>query len=362
LTIQLATEDFDRLSTVLGRHGEWQAVRSRIDFMTEVLAGSPRRGDILGQLDLDGTPRGTAVRTIERLASFGQDQPRREALGVLINRLIASLGGGDDASFLRELLERYPFTTRPVVARGLTSWRGRETGDAVAEKIIGENTLRDIYFLEVLLELATGVVRIQGPATGTGFLIADDLLMTNHHVIPSLEAAKKFAFQFNYQLDRTGKSLPIQTARALEGGLFHTSPIAPDNATADALDYTIVQLVDVPNATRHLALKPAAIGRDSRVTIIQHPGGDYKKISIQNNFVQYADAFVVQYTTSTEPGSSGSPVLNDDFVVVAIHHSGGQIAEPATQRRYLRNEGVRMSAILEDLRRSAPEIYRLVEG
>jgi len=30
--------------------------------------------------------------------------------------------------------------------------------------------------------------------------------------------------------------------------------------------------------------------RDDRVAIIQHPGGHLKKISVQNNFVAYADA------------------------------------------------------------------------
>jgi V8-like Glu-specific endopeptidase len=360
MAIQLSQDDFDRLSSVLSRHGEWQGVRSRIDFMVDVLAGSPRNVDLLGQLDLDGTPRGTAVRTVQRLMAFGQDQPGREALGVLINKLIASRGGGDDANFLRELLTRYPFTTHPVAARGMAGWHGEETDEAVAEKIIGENTLRDIYFLDVLLDLARGVVRVQGPQTGTGFLIAQDLLMTNQHVIGSAAIAKECAFQFNYQLDRTRRELPVQTARALEGGLFRTSPMAPRNATADELDYTIVQLTDVPKGARHLTLTPAAIGRESRLTIIQHPGGNYKKISMQNNFVEYADELVVQYTTSTEPGSSGSPVLNDDFEVVAIHHSGGQLTEPTTKRRYLRNEGVRMSAILDDLRRHALDIYRLV--
>jgi len=191
MAIQLSQDDFDRLAGVLSQHGEWQAVRSRIDFVIDVLAGSPRKADLPGQLDLDGAPRGTAVRTIQRLTVFGQDQPGREALGVLINKLIGSRGGGDDVNFLRELLTRYPFTTHPVAARGLAGWNGKETDEAVAEKIIGENTLRDIYVLEVLLDLARAVVRIQGPQTGTGFLIGEDLLMTNHHVISSAALAKE---------------------------------------------------------------------------------------------------------------------------------------------------------------------------
>ena len=122
------------------------------------------------------------MRTIGRLITFGQDQPGRESLGVLINKVIASLGNGDDVDFLHDLLLRYPFSTQPIATRGVSGWRGSETPDVVTEKIIGENTLRDVYFLEVLLDLARAVVRIAGSNTGTGFLIAADLLITNHHV------------------------------------------------------------------------------------------------------------------------------------------------------------------------------------
>ena len=55
-------------------------MRSRIDFVLDVLAGSPRKADLVGQLDLDGNPRGTAVRTIQRLMMFGQDRPGRGGL------------------------------------------------------------------------------------------------------------------------------------------------------------------------------------------------------------------------------------------------------------------------------------------
>lgn len=361
MAIQLSQDAFDRLVVILGQHGEWQSVRGRIDFVGDVFAGSPRKSDLLTQLDLDGTPRGTAVRVIERLTTFGQDTPGREALGLLVNKLIAYLGGGDDVEFLRELLSGYPFSTPPVAARAIGGWRGKETEQSVAEKIIGENTLRDVYMLEVLLECSRAVARIRAPRElGTGFLIASDLLMTNHHVIGSAESAKRCMFEFNYQLDRTGRALPVQTARVREGGLFATSPMGLYNASADALDYTVVQLADPPARVAPLALKPATIPCDSRLTIIQHPGGDYKKISLQNNFVEYVDEHVVQYTTSTEPGSSGSPVLSDNFNVVAIHHAGGNLSEPATKRRYLRNEGIRMAAILADLRQRAPEIFERV--
>jgi len=50
----------------------------------------------------------------------------------------------------------------------------------VHEKILGENTLRDISILELALEAAQAVVRVGLPTrVGSGFMIARDLLMTN---------------------------------------------------------------------------------------------------------------------------------------------------------------------------------------
>ena len=76
---------------------------------------------------------------------------------------------------------------------------------------------------------------------------------------------------------------------------------------------------------------------------------------MQNNFVKYANAQRVQYVTSTLPGSSGSPVFNDEWDVIALHHAGGWLPEGETSLVYFRNEGIAMRAILKDL---PPEITR----
>ncbi len=98
----------------------------------------------------------------------------------------------------------------------------------------------------------------------------------------------------------------------------------------------------MPLAERNIKVKEP-------VNIIQHPAGRAKEISLQNNFVEYIDGNVVQYVTSTFNGSSGSPVFNDEWEVVALHHAGGDISEPTTQRRYFRNEGITIGKILADL-------------
>lgn len=60
----------------------------------------------------------------------------------------------------------------------------------------------------------------------------------------------------------------------------------------------------------------------SRVNIIKHRGGMSKQICIQNNFLEYVDEKFLQYLTSILPGSSGSPVFDDNRRVVALHRSG----------------------------------------
>jgi hypothetical protein len=75
--------------------------------MDEVFAGSGRRQDILPRVDLSGQPKAAAVSSIIFLKDFGQDEPGRETLGVLINKLIASFGGGEQVEYLRKLMRRY---------------------------------------------------------------------------------------------------------------------------------------------------------------------------------------------------------------------------------------------------------------
>jgi V8-like Glu-specific endopeptidase len=98
-----------------------------------------------------------------------------------------------------------------------------------------------------------------------------------------------------------------------------------------------------------LKLKPIDIQLEDKVNIIQHPAGGPKQIAMNDNEVKYVDETVVQYITDTLPGSSGSPVFNDDWQVIALHHSGGNIPEPSTNSIHFRNEGIRIGAIIKDL-------------
>jgi hypothetical protein len=52
--------------------------------------------------------------------------------------------------------------------------------------------------------------------------------------------------------------------------------------------------------------------------------------------------------TDTMPGSSGSPVFNDMWQVIAVHHAVGRLSKGGDGRTRYVNEGVLMSAIMPD--------------
>ncbi|WP_208978683.1 hypothetical protein [Pseudovibrio denitrificans] len=48
------------------------------------------------------------------------------------------------------------------------------------------------------------------------------------------------------------------------------------------------------------------------------------------------------------PGSSGAPVLNDQWLPVALHHRS--IPHPSHRNKWIANRGIRISAILANLK------------
>jgi V8-like Glu-specific endopeptidase len=120
--------------------------------------------------------------------------------------------------------------------------------------------------------------------------------------------------------------------------------------TNEELDYTILELDDEPGREwGYLAQSRHVLEKLARVNIIQHPGGLPKQVSLQRNFVHYSDSTIVQYVTATLPGSSGSPVLDDEWRVVALHHAGGLLTDPPSGQLAFRNEGICISRVIDDL-------------
>jgi V8-like Glu-specific endopeptidase len=136
----------------------------------------------------------------------------------------------------------------------------------------------------------------------------------------------------------------MQEYQLLPSELFRSSPVTEN-------DWSVVKVAGKPSeAWGYLELKPAEVKVGDHVNIIQHPGGGPKQISFTANIVVFADESRVQYLTDTLPGSSGSPVFEISWNVVALHHSGGWLTEPNLPKAaYYRNEGIPIARIIQGL-------------
>ncbi|MFE9018802.1 trypsin-like peptidase domain-containing protein [Streptomyces sp. NPDC007808] len=340
--VERAPEDRTALIAVLKELPEFAREADRGEFVRN--AGL---APLATHVDLSGSPYVAASRLVTHALAYGRISPEHEALGRIVNELTL-LVGVEQRTLLTGILDRYGLMV-PVAAR--PEPRGTLSDRDVArfqEKIIGENTLRPVSFLAEGLRAAAAVAYVEtrvGPRSwsGTGFLVAPGLLLTNHHVIGDEEQLRGSVFRFGFEDDAEGRPRPVSEYRAAEGGLLHTSP-------GDELDYSLIAIDGQPGREwGWLSASRTAPRTGDRVNIVQHPAGQPKQVALQHNRIAYQGGDVVQYLTSTLPGSSGSPVLDDHWQVVAIHHSGGRIPEPTTGRFFYRNEGILLSSVLDHL-------------
>lgn len=202
------------------------------------------------------------------------------------------------------------------------------------------------------------------PHNGTGWLISSDLLVTNHHVV---NARKRTDGQ---QQVTDPADLQLQ-ARGSRSRFDYLSEDDPDTEEARAselvawdeqLDYAVLRLTGAPpRPFLRVATTPLAVAKDMPVAlnIIQHPGGEPKRIALRNNLAFEADDMDVRYFTDTRGGSSGSPVLTDDWTVVALHRGTRRVTDVSFQGKSTAfvNVGTQLSAIMRHLREHNPQIH-----
>lgn len=229
-----------------------------------------------------------------------------------------------------------------------------------AEKIWGDTVdFVNVSFLEKGARIARAVGRVSYPnetALGSGFLIGNGLFITNHHVIPSAEHATRLVLDFDYELDLVGNRRLV-TRFNVDPAVFITDP-----DTQDGLDYTIVAVGPLHQGTLPIetfgwsGLSDAGdkhmLGEFAN--IVQHPSGRYKEVVLRENRLVGRYDNALHYVADTEPGSSGSPVFNSEWRPIALHHWGAPwrevFGEDGTPARVDINEGIRISAIVRDLR------------
>ncbi len=201
--------------------------------------------------------------------------------------------------------------------RGLSSFQFEIPDTQTLEAVLGQTShLLKIGWLDKARAAANTVCRVvcEGNKFGTGFLAANGYVFTNNHVIASVNEAKSAHLEFDYE---EGKAAKVYQLDATD---FKTSP-------SSEFDFTRIKVVDRVDAPLRqwgfVEFEPEVIPTiGEAVTIIQHPEGQEKQIALTANQVISQMNQYLYYTTDTKGGSSGSPVFNNNWKVVAIHHAG----------------------------------------
>jgi V8-like Glu-specific endopeptidase len=200
---------------------------------------------------------------------------------------------------------------------------------------------------------------------GTGSLVTDRLLLTNHHVIRTADEAAGMAVEFRYEYDEDGGERDEDRWSLAPDEFFCTDP---------QLDYTLVAVAardGRPPGKAYGSIPlieqtgKAVIGEV--LNVIHHPAGQRKRVSLRYNRMVAEDDLWLRYESDTREGSSGAPVFNDQWEMVALHHGGVPATdddghELARDGRlwtedmgedalaYVGNEGARVSRIIRSLR------------
>lgn len=189
-----------------------------------------------------------------------------------------------------------------------------------------------VDFLEkgLLAAHAVGRVDYEGDKIGTAFLVAPDLVLTNAHVIAGIPVFEQGKVRFH-----VGKST--------EQVYYFAEQVA--QSSIDQLDFALVQLESPVADIQPLTLSTEGVWVNQPANILQYPGlaGGLMQVALRYNAIVHVDATRIYYVTDTEHGSSGSPVFNDDWRVIALHRAG--IEDDAHRPVKNANQGVPLTAI-----------------
>jgi len=232
--------------------------------------------------------------------------------------------------------------------------------EGMLEKVFGDTGFISPEKIRLGLKRCEAVGRVEettGDGVGSGFAIPGSalsaswpnnfLFVTNNHVMSTTnpDALRIANAQVTFHALRDSSGKPFTTRFA---GILRESPL-------DKLDFTVLELADQPPGLEPYPVADSlpTINSGQRLYVIGHPRGGGLMFSMQDNrLIDYGAPidFRVHYRTPTEPGSSGSPVFNGGWDLVALHHSGS-----ATMNRihgtgtYEANEGIWIQAIRKEL-------------
>jgi V8-like Glu-specific endopeptidase len=252
----------------------------------------------------------------------------------------------------------FPSSMAPVLISPDFTWDDRAEDYTQLQGLLQQRrvTFLDVGFLQKAIQQAAAVCRIelldrQDPtkrrAIGTGFLVTENRILTNYHVLAPEQGANMNAYVDRLEVSFGRFSISESERQPTQTFKLAAQPILKSSPTAD-LDYVLLQLED--RITLAENLQPARINpdyptKDTGLNILQHPAGEVMKLALSPNGITRVlqDKGLLHYISDTAGGSSGSPCYDDDWRVIALHHA--EKSGPA----WVYREGVLMREIYREI-------------
>jgi S1-C subfamily serine protease len=187
----------------------------------------------------------------------------------------------------------------------------------VAEAQAAESESRSIE--AAAAKVSRSVVRIsirerdEELGNGSGFFIADGVIVTNHHVIDHAPRDTVAVL---------GDGSKLKVLGVLADDAVHDLAILRVDGNAPAL--VLADSAEIRNAIRVIAVG-SPLGFDQSVSsgIVSALRADYpEEWRKRDPDLKKRSGPLVQHTAAIAPGSSGSPLVDDDGRVVGVNHSG----------------------------------------
>lgn len=171
------------------------------------------------------------------------------------------------------------------------------------------------------IKARSSVCRIESPkgiGIGTGVVIPKNLLLTCNHIFSKTQVRQAWV-RFNYnadsrQLDKDLYELDMNFVS------YHNRP-----------DYALVKIKD--NFQQQIALhSDKTLDSGQEIRIIHHPQGNPLVISDLGQIMQVGEDYI-DHNVKTDHGSSGAPIFNRQWELIAIHQGNvgiGRNFEPGS--------------------------------
>lgn len=299
--------------------------------------------------DADAFEYASTLRQFQQVWQLDSStEPGLRLIPLLRNRLLQTEGGTLSVApneYTPESLSRFEEVERTLK---------RRSGTQHYERVYGWDRFQPVGWLREALDTCRSVARIEdywGNGCGTGFVLAGDrvrpgvwparVLLTNAHVIPDALQVEDAYITFRGLAGGPDAQERVQPVGEI---LWHSPKHEFDACFLALPDGLSPQVVPLPTRRSFPGLRP-----DIRVRayVIGHPQGSPEiQLSLHDSVVLNVGEIYAHYRSPTEKGSSGSPVFDDRWRVIALHHGWTDTVPGTADAASGANEGIRLDRLL----------------